>query len=202
MEFPRTLEFFYPHMGRHRDKLAGRCKGCVNLANKKYYNSHMLEQKEYMRLYRLNNADTIKPRIKAWLDAHPGYGARAGKEWREAHDAKYRETKRIYREQNAETCKAAVRLYKSKRRANSSETIKAAQLLARLTQYNGLCGICDEPLERENLNWDHIEPISTGGKHALDNLQPAHKKCNSMKGARSNEWARERAKELKNHLLT
>lgn len=49
---------------------------------------------------------------------------------------------------------------------------------------NGCCGICGKPVEIETFTVDHIVPMSKGGPHLLDNLQPAHFSCNSQKGDR------------------
>lgn len=58
-----------------------------------------------------------------------------------------------------------------------------------------LCGICHLPIHLEDsfkgftgtpflgeLTIDHILPVKHGGRARRDNLQPAHKKCNSYKG--------------------
>ena len=47
----------------------------------------------------------------------------------------------------------------------------------------GICGICHEPVGEDVFSVDHIVPLSKGGPHLLDNLQPAHLSCNSRKGA-------------------
>lgn len=46
------------------------------------------------------------------------------------------------------------------------------------------CGICSEPiLSTAELCFDHIIPLVAGGAHTLDNLQSAHRRCNSRKDA-------------------
>ena len=53
---------------------------------------------------------------------------------------------------------------------------------------NGICQICGLPVHPTkgiDNNWDgtidHIEPLSTGGKHSMANCQLAHRICNSLK---------------------
>lgn len=46
----------------------------------------------------------------------------------------------------------------------------------------GCCGICHELVGADVFTIDHIIPLSKGGPHLLDNLQPAHLSCNSKKG--------------------
>lgn len=45
----------------------------------------------------------------------------------------------------------------------------------------GRCGECDSP---ENLEVDHIVPVSRGGTNEESNLQPLCRSCNSTKRAR------------------
>lgn len=46
-----------------------------------------------------------------------------------------------------------------------------------------ICGICAEPVDRSNWSLDHVMPLSRGGSHMYDNVQIAHKVCNSRKWA-------------------
>ena|SRR5215471_1134549 len=46
----------------------------------------------------------------------------------------------------------------------------------------GTCGLCHLPVSLEETHLDHITPVSLGGRHAWDNLQPAHPDCNRKKG--------------------
>lgn len=48
----------------------------------------------------------------------------------------------------------------------------------------GICGICREPVSLELFTIDHIMALSRGGAHVMDNLQIAHRVCNSRKGRR------------------
>lgn len=196
-DLPRTNEFFFKHAGRHRDQLAGRCKKCMQANNRKWIEQHLDEFREYQRLYRLNNSQKVKAQIAAWLSAHPGYNATAAREWREENNEYYRQKLKTYRQNNQETCRSVTILYKHRKRAAYAERITAAQLLERYNEYAGNCGICDSPVTRQFVNWDHIEPISKGGKHVLMNLQPVHRNCNSLKGARDLNAARERVKILR-----
>lgn len=48
--------------------------------------------------------------------------------------------------------------------------------------YGGNCGICGEPVSQDEMDVDHIHPVCAGGGYLWENLQPAHKSCNSRKG--------------------
>ena len=55
---------------------------------------------------------------------------------------------------------------------------------------NGLCGICNQTMDRTRLDEtnyvhiDHIEPHSEGGRTVSMNAQLTHSECNLEKGAR------------------
>lgn len=48
----------------------------------------------------------------------------------------------------------------------------------------GICGICKQEVSLSGFTIDHIKPLTLGGSHTIDNLQIAHRSCNSSKGDR------------------
>lgn len=48
----------------------------------------------------------------------------------------------------------------------------------------GICGICREPVERNDFHIDHVIPLSKGGEHSYANVQVAHPPCNLAKSDR------------------
>ena len=52
------------------------------------------------------------------------------------------------------------------------------------SRHQGRCGICGYAVPLEEFSVDHILPTSKNGAHVLENLQPAHRACNSAKGNR------------------
>ena len=60
----------------------------------------------------------------------------------------------------------------------------------------GICRICGLPVHKDKFvdnNWggtiDHIEPLSVGGYHSMDNCQLAHRICNSLKCQAAEEYS-------------
>ena len=46
------------------------------------------------------------------------------------------------------------------------------------------CYLCGKPIEKEkDFNLEHVCPLSRGGRNDPSNWMPAHKICNSIKGA-------------------
>jgi 5-methylcytosine-specific restriction endonuclease McrA len=59
--------------------------------------------------------------------------------------------------------------------------------LGMLRRHCGRCAYCDRRTDR--LTMDHVIPISRGGRHAIGNLMPICKHCNSSKGPKLlSEW--------------
>jgi 5-methylcytosine-specific restriction endonuclease McrA len=48
----------------------------------------------------------------------------------------------------------------------------------------GVCGICWQCVPAPERSLDHIIPLSRGGAHVPENIQLAHKRCNSLKGTK------------------
>ena len=47
--------------------------------------------------------------------------------------------------------------------------------------YQGICGLCLQPVKFARMTIDHILPLSKGGLHEYANVQPAHGLCNHVK---------------------
>ena len=63
-----------------------------------------------------------------------------------------------------------------------------------LVRYDHRCGWCRRRLTTSGLTaleWDHIVPVSRGGRHAIGNLIPACRACNRGRGScLAIEWKR------------
>jgi 5-methylcytosine-specific restriction endonuclease McrA len=58
-----------------------------------------------------------------------------------------------------------------------------------------ICHLCGgDILSKEELHFDHVIPLSRGGKHAIDNIRPAHARCNWGKNDRLPGEAKARRK--------
>jgi 5-methylcytosine-specific restriction endonuclease McrA len=70
---------------------------------------------------------------------------------------------------------------RARKRAAFVEMVDPATVFARAS---GVCGICQQPVERFAFEVDHIVPLSRGGAHSYANTQPAHPSCNRKKWAK------------------
>jgi hypothetical protein len=53
--------------------------------------------------------------------------------------------------------------------------------LAGLLASSPLCAYCGDPITEGNRSFDHIDPVSRGGEHSIDNLVVCCQGCNSSK---------------------
>lgn len=45
----------------------------------------------------------------------------------------------------------------------------------------GICYLCGQPIDRSDVHFDHVIPLSKGGPHTSDNIRAAHSSCNLRK---------------------
>ncbi len=181
------------HARRYRaGGLQAKCKPCLRALKRESRARHHESVRaslaryreahpEQVRAWNLRQkaANRLKPelvekeraRSKQWRAANP-QRARAGVErWVVANPDRYRQLQR-----------KSDMTRKARKSAAFIEPIDPSVVFDRS---NGVCGICDGAVER-NEPWevDHIMPLSKGGVHSYANVQLAHRKCNRSKGAR------------------
>lgn len=49
-------------------------------------------------------------------------------------------------------------------------------------RFKGVCHLCERPISLQEITVDHVLPRKLGGTHEVNNLAPAHKKCNQRRG--------------------
>lgn len=59
--------------------------------------------------------------------------------------------------------------------------VTAKEWCEKLAKFNYCCAYCGT---EENIQMDHIHPLSKGGLHHIDNIQPLCGTCNASKGAK------------------
>lgn len=161
---------------RRGDGLKHHCRSCLAAGNAAYYEA---------------NKDRHNERTREWYQAN----RQRMREYDKArHDDERRERNRLAYHANKEERKRYIRdwsrrnpdrrtEYLRRRRAlklsKSIGIITDVALAAKFAYWGNRCWMCgtsDEPLEVE-----HVKPLSKGGAHALANIRPACKPCNSSK---------------------
>lgn len=75
--------------------------------------------------------------------------------------------------------------YNTRRKHTERDTfVEDVAKLVVLELHDGVCGICGDDVDPGSFHLDHIIPLSAGGWHGYDNVQPSHPACNLSKGSR------------------
>jgi 5-methylcytosine-specific restriction endonuclease McrA len=141
------------------DGLTARCKWCI---------------KAYQQLY-----------IATKPSGHPRIVKKnaSTRQWRARNRDRIRESGRRWRLNNRDIVLAAAERRRRRLRGLDGRipTLNRRRVWRAL---RGLCGLCALPVPFEDMQVDHIKPVSKGGSHSYTNVQPSHPACNRRKSNR------------------
>lgn len=147
------------------------------------------------RAWKERNKEELNARRRATRDAEVANARKRA--WHAANKERVREyRRRLYVERQAATAAQKMAEYRKRRpgwhaelEARRRARIKA-QFVAPVNfqdiweRDEGICQLCGDPVQIGDHSLDHIVPIARGGTHEPSNVQLAHPRCNSSKGAR------------------
>jgi 5-methylcytosine-specific restriction endonuclease McrA len=149
------------------------------LKNKKRVSEY---NREYLRKWRLKNGhgelQGMTEYMRGWRNENPQKVLLAVRKWQKKNIEKVRAIGR-----------KATALYKARKLKVSIGVIDYGEIIRKS---KGICGICKKEIIGD-YQFDHIYPISKGGRHTQDNLQLAHPSCNVHKSnkiiiGKEEEW--------------
>jgi len=153
--------------------------------SRRWREKHLEEAKAQAKAYRQANRETEAARLRRWRKTPYGKVA-------------YREACRKWALRNPETA-GAIRVRRAKAEDEGNATPELIQ--AKWEASNKACCLCGDPInpgirspDPMSLTVEHKIPIARGGRHDIDNIDFAHRVCNSSKGARTTEEYKERQK--------
>jgi 5-methylcytosine-specific restriction endonuclease McrA len=151
----KLLEDFY-RCKTVRDGRQARCKGCQSAAYREYYAAN--------------------------IDHLQAEGRKNRRRWTAENPEKQRARNAL--SQKTPAAREAQKRKKAARKAAGvpwGGAVWERDRLLALERDDGICGLCGEDVDPFDYTLDHITPISAGGLHDPDNVQVAHRSCNSAK---------------------
>lgn len=154
--------------------------------NRRYYERHPERVRAAIDAWRTGNPDKVKAQQRAYRTAHLEESRAKGRRWYAAHPEYYANRRPAYAAANRERLRVIEGRRRTKVNANGTFTITDHDWRGLLHRYHDSCAYCGI---RGPLEFDHVIPISRGGRHSIGNLVPACRYCN---GSKSNkllmEW--------------
>lgn len=180
----KSLDEFWRYK-RSSDGLQGRCKDCKRQQKRAWKATNPEREREHWRRWREKQPAGTLPYQRRWLEQNSERNSETKREWKRANREKVNEAERRRRAGNLEVERQRSREYQHRRRTLKGQG--TPETMARVAELvDDPCVYCGST---ENIEIDHIVPLSRGGTHTPENLAPACRPCNRSKGAKLlSEW--------------
>lgn len=124
---------------------------------------------------------------KKYTKEHSVEAIKRAKEWTKNNIERVRANRRIsnkkYYEKNRERVRLIHQISEENRRRKTGDIkINSSTWIEIKNKFDNKCVGCGISEEEVKLTIDHIIPLSKGGRHHQDNIQPLCRSCNSRKG--------------------
>ena len=143
----------------------------------------------YGRAKRLENLEHERARSLRWATKNKAIVIERIYEARKKDPERYREYSRKWRAQNPDKVRDYGKAKRRNRREAKNATedrLTAAEWREVMAEHNGRCNYCGS---RDDIQIDHVMPLSRGGLHNRSNVVPACGDCNNSKNASTvEEW--------------
>lgn len=124
------------------------------------------------------NKDLAIRRAAAWKERNPEKVAESGRRRYERRREHHLAVCEAWRKRNPNKVRDIRENRRARERAAYVEDIDRDLVWRR---FRGKCGVCGLPVKLATMELDHIVPLSRGGLHCYENVQPAHQLCNRRK---------------------
>lgn len=177
---PKPLSEFRPDK-RYRLGVFCYCRACHDQKNKTWRTEHPEKSREISRIsarsYRARAKENINTLARQRWATNSAYRQRRNQQklagWRRSEAIQAR-------------VRRANQLQAHKRRTwVGDDAVSWADWAALCARYDNRCLACKE---QKPLTLDHVVPLSRGGRHAIENVQPLCLECNQRKGIQSTDY--------------
>lgn len=155
-----------------------KCVMCQAILTENYRRANMERHAVLEAARRKANPERHRAIKRACYVRHAEKNRRARSLWGAANPEKVLLQQRKQRKQNPASSLASNARRHARKMHAPGRGVSAEQWRQVLADSLGLCAYCNE---RKPLTMDHIEPLSKGGAHDIENLAPCCLQCNSAK---------------------
>lgn len=175
--------------------LMSHCKICVDTRRRQWalHNKERLQERLriYYRQAKADNPEKVRQKAREaqarFKEKRPERAKRASLDWRKNNPQLSRDSSRHWRENNPE--KHALKNNRRRAlKAGSGGNVTPQEWQSLLNYYGNICLCCGVSGQDTLLTQDHIKPLSKGGAHSIENLQPLCGSCNTSKGVKTIDY--------------
>ena len=170
---------------RNRDRVRAYAATYYETAQKSHNAARYAKDREKFRAWRkayyTKHHEQELTRARAWKDVKREYLRQFDRDrYHKDRPAMLAKNKRWYARNPEKRAELGAR----KRARAAGCEIHKVDYAAIIARDNYVCHICEQHIERKDLSFDHVIPLSRGGPHSNDNVRIAHRICNLRKGNR------------------
>lgn len=174
----KPVSVFY-RRADNKDGLDNKCPACYSAYHKARYDANPEAARARSKRWRLENPEAVKEIKARGRDRHIQYN----RQWYRENTERAAEAQRIYRASNRSKARSIVANRRARIKNNGYFAISDKEW-ERL--YSSCCVYCGS---KDEIQADHVIPVSRGGRHSIGNLVPACRICNVSKNDRTiMEW--------------
>lgn len=178
---------------KKKDGFFNACKECEKKRRAIWTNKNEEKIKAYKKTYGEINKDEISQYNRDHYNKNHDYHIQRKRKYNKEASEKISEHKRKYyilhRERELLRCKKWAKLNPEKATQKSmkryaikkSVTIEKVDYSEILKRDGCICHICGKPVDKNDIHFDHVIPLSKGGNHSMNNIKVSHSHCNLVK---------------------
>lgn len=178
---------------KNKDGLFNTCKECEKKRRAVWTAKNEEKIKDYRKTYYEINKEEINQYSRDHYIKNYDYHIQRKRKYNKEAKEKIGEHKRKYYQLNRQKelirCKRWAQLNpeKAAQKTMKRYAIKKAATIGKVDYFEILkrdgyiCHICGKPVDKNDVHFDHVIPLSKGGNHSMDNIKVSHSHCNLVK---------------------